>query len=72
MDHLVAPQTSAHLNAQVGLDEVRRAAGLTLPLDLAHGPRVLMADVTASMDQNPSIQSARVTLGGPIWKPPAP
>lgn len=64
MNHLVAPQTSAHLNAQVALDEARRAAGLNLPLDLARGPRLLMADVTASMDQNSiHVQSARVSLG---------
>lgn len=64
MDHLIAPRTSVHLNAQVALDEVRRAAGLTVPLDLAHGPRVLMADITASMDQQTiGIQSARVSLG---------
>ena len=64
MDHLVAPRTSGHLNAQLSLDEVRRTAGLNSTLDLAHGPRVLMADVTASMDQqNIQIQSARLTLG---------
>ncbi len=64
MDHLIAPRTSAHLNAQVALDEVRRAAGLTIPLDLAHGPRVLLADIAATMDQQTiAIQSARITLG---------
>jgi translocation and assembly module TamB len=64
MNHLIAPRTSAHLNAQVSLDEARRAAGLTMPLDLAHGPRVLMADVTASMDQQAiHVQSARIGLG---------
>ncbi len=64
MNHLIAPQTSAHLNAQVSLDEARRVAGLNMPLDLAHGPRVLMADVTASMDQQAiHLQSARITLG---------
>jgi translocation and assembly module TamB len=64
MDHLVAPRTSGHLTAQVSLDEVRRAAGLNSALDLAHGPRVLMADITASMDQRTiQIRSARVSLG---------
>ncbi len=41
-----------------------RTAGLNTTLDLSHGPRVLMADVTASMDQETiQMQSARVTLG---------
>ena len=64
MTHLVSPQTSAHVNAEIALDEVRRAAGLSLPLDLARGPRVLSADITASMDsQTIRLQSARVGLG---------
>ena len=64
MNHLIAPRTSAHLNAQISLDEAVRVAGLKMPLDLAHGPRVLMADVTASMDQQAiHLQSARVSLG---------
>ncbi len=51
-------------NAQIALDEVRRVAGLEIPLDTAHGPRVLNADVTASMDESRiQVQSARVTLG---------
>jgi translocation and assembly module TamB len=67
MDHfnLPTPHSSAHVNAQVALDEVRRAAGLTIPLDLSHGPRFLTADLTAAIDQQRvQIQSARVTLGG--------
>jgi translocation and assembly module TamB len=64
MDHLIAPRTSGHINARIALDEVRRAAGLNAALNLSHGPRVLMADVTASMDQQTiQIQSARVSLG---------
>jgi len=64
MDHLVAPHISGHLNAQVSLEEVRGAAGLNGALDLAHGPRFLMADLTASMDQRiVQIQSARVSFG---------
>ncbi len=64
MDHLVDPRVSAHLNAQVAVEEARRAAGLKMPLDLVHGPRVLMADVTASMaDSAIRIQSARIGLG---------
>jgi translocation and assembly module TamB len=64
MDHLVAPHTAGHLNAQIGLDEVRRAAGLEIPLDTAHGPRVLTADVAASADESRiQVLSARVTLG---------
>jgi len=64
VDHLTAPRTSAHLNAKVALDEIKRAFGLALPLDTAHGPRFLTADVTGSMDDNRiGIQSARASLG---------
>ena len=65
MEHLLAPRTSAHLNAQVSVDEVRRAAGLSIPLDLRHGPGTVSADVAASMDENNQvrIQTARVTFG---------
>jgi translocation and assembly module TamB len=64
MDHLIAPRTSAHLNAKVALDEIKRAFGLALPLDTAHGPRFLTADVTGSMDDNRiGIQSAHARLG---------
>ena len=31
MDHLIAPHTSAHVNALIALDEVKRVAGLTIP-----------------------------------------
>jgi translocation and assembly module TamB len=59
------PHMSGHLNGQISIDEVRRAAGLTIPLDLAHGPQFVNADVTAAADeQSVHIQSARVTLGG--------
>jgi autotransporter translocation and assembly factor TamB len=64
MDHLTAPRGSAHLNAQIALDEVRRAAGLTTTLDTRAGPKVLDADATASFDPDRiQIQSARVSLG---------
>ncbi|HUK15803.1 MAG TPA: translocation/assembly module TamB domain-containing protein, partial [Bryobacteraceae bacterium] len=64
MDHLAAPHASAHVNAQVALDEVRRVAGLSAKLDTRRGPRVMNADVTASLDpQHIRIQSARVSLG---------
>ncbi len=64
MHHLIAPESSAHLNAEIAIDEVRRAAGLSLPLDLARGPRTLSADIAASMNsQYIRIASARMTLG---------
>ncbi len=64
MEHLVDPRTSAHVNAEVMLDDVRRAAGLSMPLDLTHGPKAMKADITATMDQNAiRIQSARLGLG---------
>jgi translocation and assembly module TamB len=65
MEHLVAPRTSAHIDALIALDEARRVAGLSLPLDTAHGPRVVHADITASQDDQNRIQvkSARIDLG---------
>lgn len=64
MNDMNNPHTSAHINAQVALDEVRRAADLSIPLDLRHGPEFVNADITASMDQqHVDLQSARVTLG---------
>jgi len=64
MDHLVAPRVSAHLNAQVAVDEVRRAAGLTMTLDTGHAPKMVDADITASMDENRiQLQSTRITYG---------
>ncbi len=65
MDHLVAPRTSAQIHALVALDEAKRVAGLSLPLDTAHGPRTLSADISASQDEQNRIQvqSARIELG---------
>jgi translocation and assembly module TamB len=64
MDHLMAPRTSVHVNAKVALDEIKRAAGLTMTVDTAHGPRFLTADVAGSLDQDRiQIQSARANLG---------
>ena len=62
--HLVAPESSAHVNAEIAIDEARRVAGLAMPLDLAHGPRILSADLTASMNsQSIHVNSARISLG---------
>jgi translocation and assembly module TamB len=64
MDHMLAPSYAAHVNARIALDEVQRAAGLNIALDTRNGPRVLNADLTASMDRNRvQIQSARLSLG---------
>ncbi|HWC97602.1 MAG TPA: translocation/assembly module TamB domain-containing protein [Candidatus Sulfopaludibacter sp.] len=65
MDHLIAPRTSAHVNATLALDEVRRALGLNTQLDTAHAPNVVSLDVAGSMDENGRIalQSAHAGLG---------
>lgn len=64
MDHLVAPRGSTHVNARIGLDEVRRVAGLGSTLDTRRGPQVMDADVTAALDPDHiRIQSARVSVG---------
>lgn len=64
MDHLVAPHTSAHVNAKLALAEVPQLLGKALPFDAAHGPEFLTADIAGSMDdQNIDVQSAHATLG---------
>ncbi|MBZ5583731.1 MAG: translocation/assembly module TamB domain-containing protein [Acidobacteriia bacterium] len=64
MDHLANPREQAHINARIALDEAKRVAGLNMPLDTARGPRILNADVTASMaDNRIQVQSGRVSLG---------
>ncbi len=66
LDNLGAPQphSSAHLNASVSLDEARRIAGLSIPLDLRAGPQFMTADITAAADDRSiHIQSARMNLG---------
>jgi len=37
MEHLVAPHTNAHVNAQVAIEEVKQVAALGVPLDTVHG-----------------------------------
>jgi translocation and assembly module TamB len=64
MDHLAAPRTSGHLSAQLALGEIRRAAGLTTPLDTVRGPSRLDIDIRASSDdQRVAIENATLTLG---------
>ncbi len=64
MDHLASPRTSAHINARLSLDELRRSAGLSTPLDTTRGPKQLTADINASSDDNRiAIQSANIRLG---------
>jgi translocation and assembly module TamB len=64
MEHLIAPRTSAHVNAQIALDDVRRAAGLSMPLDIQRGPRILNAEISGSMDDaRIQLQRAQVTIG---------
>ncbi|MBZ5725498.1 MAG: translocation/assembly module TamB domain-containing protein [Acidobacteriia bacterium] len=62
MEHLIAPRAVAHIVARVALEEANRAAGLGLVLDAAHGPRILNADITASMDEN-RIEFGSLRLG---------
>ena len=66
MQHLIEPQTSAHVNARISLDEVKRAGGPNLPLDLRRKdvPKELTADVAFSMDKDRiRISTARMDLG---------
>ena len=64
VDHMNHPHVAAHVNGKVAVDELRRAAGLTLPLDLRYGPQFVIADVRGSMDeQRIDVETASVTLG---------
>jgi translocation and assembly module TamB len=65
MDHLIAPRTSAHVNASLALDEARRAFGLNDLLDTTHGPKAVNLDVTGSMDENGklALKSGHATIG---------
>src|ERR1035437_8922509 len=68
MEHLVAaggvPRVAAHMVARLAIDEVKQLAALGIPLDTAHGPAVLNADITASMDDaGLKVQNAKVNLG---------
>jgi len=77
VDHLAAPRTSAQVNARLSLEEVKRAAGLTMPLDTVHGPSVLTAEIAATTDNNRiAVQNLTVRLGqtaitasGPLQQP---
>jgi translocation and assembly module TamB len=65
VEHLNAPNISAHLNASVSLPELQ--ASLELPIDAnAKGaPKTLSADFAVGIDENKNvqIQTARVGLG---------
>src|ERR1035437_3088303 len=64
MEHLVAPRTNVHMIARLAVDEVKQLAALGIPLDTAHGPAILNADITASMDDaGVKVQNAKVNLG---------
>jgi translocation and assembly module TamB len=64
MEHLIAPRTSAHVVARVAIDEVKQMAAIGIPLDTAHAPAVINADVTASLDDaGLKVQKATANLG---------
>src|SRR5581483_11199466 len=64
VDHLAAPRTSAQINARLSLDELKRAAGLSMPLNTARGPNQLTADISASTnDSGIAVQKMNVRLG---------
>ena len=65
MDHLIAPRTNAHVNAQIALAEVKRIAGASLPIQTGKNlPGSMTADATVYMDDNGiKISSARMTSG---------
>jgi translocation and assembly module TamB len=65
LDHLQSPHTSARLNANLALDEVRRAVGPVLPLHTGPNlPQFLSAEVVVDADKNRvQVTSARVGVG---------
>jgi translocation and assembly module TamB len=66
MDHLVAPRTTARVNAHIALEEAQRIAGAALPIRTGKDlPRVLEADASVYMDENNKVRisSARMALG---------
>ena len=64
MDHLLAPKVTVQANVRASIEELRRSTGLTTSLDLSHGPKDLLADIDASLDQQSiRVNSAHVTLG---------
>ena len=66
MQHLVDPQTLAHINARVALDELKRAGGPNIPIDLRRKdvPKELTADIAFSMDKDRiQVSTARMNLG---------
>jgi translocation and assembly module TamB len=64
MEHMIAPRYNARLNARIALNELRRAARLTIPLGTVRGPKFVDLNATASADANRVlIQSARLQLG---------
>ena len=63
-DHLIDPRVTGHVNAKVALDEAKRAAGLTMPLDTTRGPRFLLADVSGSLNGAlVKLDTAHISLG---------
>lgn len=77
---LPALRTVARMNARLSVDEIRNAAGLSMPLDTTHGPSQLVADISgSSVDNRILLQNATVTLGrsridasGPLEEPNRP
>lgn len=64
VEHLAAPRTSAQVNARISLEEVKRAAGLQMPLDTVRGPSVLTAAMAATTENNRiAVQNLNVRLG---------
>lgn len=65
LKNMKSPETSAHLNARIALEEANRIAGMKIPLDTGPGePRYLNADIAAAADNNRiQVTTGRLTLG---------
>ncbi len=66
IQNINAPQISAQLNASVSLPEMQRSLDLPIDTNAKGAPKVLNAEVSASMDQKNNtvqIQTAHVGLG---------
>jgi len=64
VNHLAAPHISSQVNARVALEEIKRAAGLAIPLDTRRGPSQLLADISATSEASGiTVQNINVRLG---------
>ena len=64
VEHLASPRTSAHVNAKLALEDVRRLADLPPTQAGKDLPDLITADIAVNMDENTiKVQTGRVSFG---------